>query len=401
MTSAVIITICVLLLIAYGFDITSSRTKIPSVILLILLGWLMRQASIHWNVYLPNLTPVLPVLGTVGLILIVLEGSLELELNRSKLTLVNKAFWMAFIAIIILAFLLSFSFQYAGYGSFKNNLTNSIPLCIISSAIAIPSARHLGFYEKEFVIYESSLSDIIGILLFNFVTLNATINVFSFGLFLKDFVLMVGVSFLSTIGLAWLFKKIDHHVKFVPIILLVILIYSVSKIYHLPSLVFILILGIFLGNLDELKTFRWIARLNPDGLDKEVVKFKDLTVEMTFLIRTLFFLLFGYLLETDDILNQETARWAFAIVTGAYIIRAIQLRWFGITFQPLLYIAPRGLITILLYLSIPVTQRISVVSKSLIIQVIILTALAMMIGLLTTPKMDREVETLDDKITQD
>lgn len=401
MTSVVIITICVLLLIAYGFDITSSRTKIPSVILLILLGWLLRQVSIYWGVYLPNLTPILPILGTIGLILIVLEGSLELELNRSKLTLINKAFWMALISIAVLAFLLSFAFQCAGYGSFKNNLTNSIPLCIISSAIAIPSARYLGFYEKEFVIYESSLSDIIGILLFNFITLNASINVFSFGLFLRDFVLMVVVSFLSTIGLAWLFKKIDHHVKFVPIILLVILIYSVSKIYHLPSLVFILILGIFLGNLDELKTVNWIARLNPADLNKEVTKFKELTVEMTFLIRTLFFLLFGYLLETDDILNQETARWAFGIVTGAYLIRAVQLRWFGITLQPLLYIAPRGLITILLFLSIPVSQRISVVSRSLIIQVIILTAFVMMIGLLTAPKVSQETKTLDDKITQD
>ena len=389
------------MLIAYGFDITSSRTKIPSVILLILLGWLMRQASAHWGVYLPNLTPILPILGTIGLILIVLEGSLELELNRSKFTLINKAFWMAFIPMVILAVLLSFAFQYFGYASFKNNFANAIPLCIISSAIAIPSARHLGFYDKEFVIYESSLSDIIGILLFNFITLNATINVFSFGLFLRDFVLMVVVSFLSTIGLAWLFKKIDHHVKFVPIILLVILIYSVSKIYHLPSLVFILILGIFLGNLDELKTVRWIARLNPADLDKEVAKFKDLTVEMTFLIRTLFFLLFGYLLETDDILNEETALWAFGIVAGAYIIRAIQLRWFGITMKPLLYIAPRGLITILLFLSIPVTQRIVVVNKSLIIQVIILTALGMMIGLLTAPKLPREIETLDDKIAQE
>lgn len=400
MTSAVIITICVLLLIAYGFDITSSKTKIPSVILLILLGWLMRQASMYWGVYLPNLTPILPILGTVGLILIVLEGSLELELNRSKFALINKAFWMALVAILVLAVWLSFAFQYVGYASFKNNLANAIPLCIISSAIAIPSARYLGFYEKEFVIYESSLSDIIGILLFNFITLNTTINVFSFGSFLRDLLLMIVVSFLSTIGLAWLFKKIDHHVKFVPIILLVILIYSVSKIYHLPSLVFILILGIFLGNLDELKTVKWIARLNPADLSKEVTKFKELTVEMTFLIRTLFFLLFGYLLETADILNQETALWAFAIVAGAYVIRIIQLRWFGIRLHPLLYIAPRGLITILLYLSIPISQRISVVGKSLIIQVIILTAVVMMIGLLIAPKRIEEKEMLDDKITQ-
>jgi Kef-type K+ transport system membrane component KefB len=39
--TTVIITICALLLIAYLFDLTSSKSKIPSVILLLLLGWLV------------------------------------------------------------------------------------------------------------------------------------------------------------------------------------------------------------------------------------------------------------------------------------------------------------------------------------------------------------------------
>ena len=390
-----------LLLIAYGFDITSPKTKVPSVILLILLGWLMRQVSMYWGISLPNLKPILPILGTVGLILIVLEGSLELELNRSKIRLIDKSFWVALIPMLALAFGLSFVLQYVGYPSFKNNLTNVIPICIISSAIAIPGARYLSAYDREFVIYESSLSDIIGILFFNFITFNASINLFSFGHFIKDLALMIIISFGTTVALALLLKKIDHHVKFVPIILLIILIYSISKFYHLPSLVFILILGMFLGNLDELKSVQWISRLNPDGLDREVAKLKELTAEMTFLIRTLFFLLFGYLLETADILNEDTALWAVAIVAGIYVIRSVQLKLSGIALHPLLYIAPRGLITILLYLSIPVALQIPIVSKSLIIQVIILTAFIMMIGLMTMPKKPNEVEMLDEKITQE
>ncbi|WP_420150161.1 sodium:proton antiporter [Spirosoma sp.] len=373
----------------------------PSVILLIVLGWIVRQISFYWEIAVPNLMPILPILGTVGLILIVLEGSLELELNRSKIKLINKSLWVALLPVFILAFLLDFAFQYFGYPSFKDNLANIIPLCIISSAIAIPSARFLTSSDREFVVYESSLSDIIGILFFNFITLNTTIDVFSFGHFIRDFTLMVIISFMATIGLAFLLKNIGHHVKFVPIILLVILIYSVSKIYHLPSLVFILILGIFLGNLDELKSLKWIAKLNPDSLNREVNRLKELTAEMTFLIRTLFFLLFGYLLETPDILNEKTALWALGIVIAIYAIRAIHLKLFGFKLYPLLYIAPRGLITILLYLSIPVTQQIDLVSKSLIIQVIILTALVMMVGLMTMPKVRDEVETLDEKIAQD
>ncbi|HAN66759.1 MAG TPA: sodium:proton antiporter, partial [Chitinophagaceae bacterium] len=78
MTTAIIISLCILVLLAYLFDITASRTRIPSVILLLATGWLVRQGAEKFSVYLPDLSPILPVLGTVGLIMIVLEGSLEL-----------------------------------------------------------------------------------------------------------------------------------------------------------------------------------------------------------------------------------------------------------------------------------------------------------------------------------
>ena len=42
------------------------------------------------------------------------------------------------------------------------------PLSIISSAVAIPSSAGLRQQEKEFVVYESTFSDILGIMLFNY-----------------------------------------------------------------------------------------------------------------------------------------------------------------------------------------------------------------------------------------
>ncbi|HRI35465.1 MAG TPA: hypothetical protein PLD02_17070, partial [Saprospiraceae bacterium] len=229
MTTTIIITFCVLLLIAYVFDLTSSKTKIPSVILLLLLGWSVRQLTVLLDFHLPDFSPILPVLGTVGLILIVLEGSLELELNKSKLGLIRKSFLGALVPLIALAFLLAFAFQYFGHFELKDSLTNAIPFCVISSAIAIPSVRNLSSHSKEFVIYESSLSDILGVLIFNFLALNETIDRFSFENFALQLLIITVVSFIATIGLSFLLSKIEHHIKFVPIILLVVLIYAVSK----------------------------------------------------------------------------------------------------------------------------------------------------------------------------
>lgn len=372
------------------FDLTSSKTKVPSVILLLLLGWLVRQITVWFDFQLPNFSPFLPVLGTIGLILIVLEGSLELELNKSKFNLIKKSFIGALLPMIALALLLAFSFRYYGNYSFKDSLTNAIPFCIISSAIAIPSIRNLSSQNKEYITYESSLSDILGVLLFNFLLLNETIDTTSFGHFVLQLLLISVVSFIATIGLSFLLNKVEHHIKFVPIILLVVLIYAVSEIYHLPGLIFILLFGLSIGNIDELKNVKWIEKIKTDELSKEVTKFKELTIEGAFLVRALFFLLFGYLIETTEVLNADTFIWALGIVFFIFAFRIIQLKLSKLPLLPLLFVAPRGLITILLFLSIDPTNSISFVNKSLIIQVVILTALPMIIALMTN-KPEREV----------
>ena len=386
MTGPIIVTLCILLLIAYAFDLTSSQTKIPSVILLLLLGWIVRQISHLLKIQIPDLTPLLPILGTVGLILIVLEGSLELELDKSKTTLIKKSFIVSFIPMITIAFLVGYIFHVVEHLPFKNCLTNVIPLCVISSAIAIPTVKHLTAANREFVIYESSFSDILGVVFFNFIALNTSFGWHSFGNFGLQLVLVTIISFIATIGLSVLLNKIDHHIKFAPIILLVILIYEVSKEYNLPALIFILSFGIFLGNLNELDHFKWIQKLHPNQLSKEVHKFKELITEATFLTRALFFLLFGYLIETAEILNTHTLVWAIGIVAAIFSIRAFVLWLTKMPVTPLLFIAPRGLITILLFFSIPAAQKIALVNRSLVIQVIILTVLVMMFGMMSSNK---------------
>lgn len=384
MTSAIIISICVLLLIAYIFDVSSPKTRIPSVILLLLVGWAVRQGANFLGLHIPDLSPILPVIGTVGLILVVLEGSLEVELNRSKLGLIVRSTVVALLPIILLSMLLAMAFEHFDGISFRTGLLNAIPLCVISSTIAISSSQNLPTKDSEFVTYESSLSDIFGVIFFNFVVRNEVIDLSSFTEFGAQIVIILVVTVAATLGLSFLLSKIKHHVKFLPIILLIILIYTIAKMYHLPALIFIFVLGLFIGNLDKFERFRFMKRLRPEILIKEVSRLQELTKEITFSIRSLFFLLFGYLIETSELLNTNTLVWAIAISGGIFLVRFIFLKLSGQNVFPLLFIAPRGLITILLFISIPVGQTTNLVNNSLIIQVIIITALIMMIGLMTT-----------------
>ena len=386
MTISIIITISILLLLAYVFDITASKTKIPSVILLLLLGFGAKFITESLNISVPKLNPILPILGTIGLILIVLEGSLELEINKSKLPLILKSSIVALIPLLVISFAIAYYLNNFEQLPLKLALASAIPIGIISSAIAIPSARNLMNNEKEFITYESSLSDIFGVIFFNFITLNDNIGSKTFGHFFLELLTMLAVSFVATLLLAGFLNKIKHHIKFVPMIILVLLIYGIAKLFHLPALIFILIFGLFIGNIDELRQYKFIQKFHPVNFTKDVHKFREITTELAFLIRALFFMLFGFLIDISDVLNSETILFALCITLGIFIVRFIVLRIFKLQTNPLIFIAPRGLITILLFLSIPISQQIEQIDKSLIIQVIILSALIMMIGLMRYKK---------------
>jgi hypothetical protein len=384
-------------LVSYIFALTSSKTKIPSVLLLLVLGWSIKQVVVFLGIEVPRLDSVLLVLATVGLVLIVLEGSLELKLDRSKFGLITKSFFGALIPILILTAAIGFAFHYIGEVPLRTAVINAIPFCVISSAIAIPSAVNLAARDKEFVIYESSLSDILGVLLFNFIYYNEVYDANTFGEFGIQILIILAVSFVATIGLSFLLARIDHHVKFVPIILIVVMLYTILKIYHLPGLIFILLFGLFVGHLGKLKNIRWIEKLVTYNPESEVKMFTVLTIEGTFLIRSLFFLDFGYLLETSELFDPATALWAFGMVTAFILVRALQLVISRLPLNPLLFVFPRGLITILLFLYIAPEWNIEFVNRSLIIQVIILTVLVMTLGsMLTSSEEADQIQENDD-----
>ncbi len=84
MTIGIILTLCILVLLAYIFDFTSAKTKIPSVMLLLFLGYIVRQLCNFFGINLINLQTILPVLGSIGLVLIVLEVLWSFNLTKQN-----------------------------------------------------------------------------------------------------------------------------------------------------------------------------------------------------------------------------------------------------------------------------------------------------------------------------
>lgn len=390
MTNATLIIIfCILLLLAYVFDLTASLTKIPSVFLLLVLGWLSKQLVLKLGISVPELTHLLPFLGKIGLILIVLEGSLELEVNRGNLRVIRRSFLLAVLPFLTLSFSLGFLCSWWYDCSLRSGLLNAIPLAIISGAVAISSAKHFSQADRDFITYESSFSNISGVLFFNFVVLYTGNWWRDILFFTWDIGLIIVVSLLATLALALLLKKINHSVKFLPIIIILILIYALVGKYHLPELIFTMVFGILLENTKKLKQSLLIrsfkANINFDVLFREVHKFKEIVGEGAFLLRTCFFLLFGFSIENHELLNIRATFGALALMLLIIAVRYIFLKLWRMPVYPLLFMAPRGLITILLFLSIPEGFSLPFIDRTLLIQLILLATFVMMIGVFMTP----------------
>lgn len=386
MVTTVIISLCLLLLLSYFFDITNSFTKIPSVILLLALGWFVNQISGLFEMNIPDLFPLLPLLGTLGLILIVLEGTLELELDKSKISIIRKTSVIALFPLLILSLGFAIYLHYEWDFTFRNSLINMIPFAVISSAIAIPSSINLGKDRREFITYESSLSDIFGVIFFNFATFGTAITWSSAAQFSWQFLLMIVISIAASLLLAFLLGKIDHHIKYGPIIIFSILIYEIAKVYHLPALIFILFFGLILGNIEKLKHFKIFKKVRFSKLNREVYHFKEVVIEATFIIRSMFFLVFGFVMDTEEIFNTDYFVWSVSIVVAIFLLRFIFLKFTKQEIMPLLCIAPRGLVTVLLFLAITPEQSISIFNQTVVLQVVLLSTFIMMLGLMFTER---------------
>lgn len=397
-----------LIIFSYLFDAFSRKTKFPSVILLMATGIIFRF-FISFSGYddFAFLDNLIPVLGTVGLILIVLEGAIELEINRKKMPLILKGFLAALVILIANIFALEWVFE--NIFGIQNTIAIlfAIPLSIISSAVAIPSAASLIDKEREFIIYESTFSDILGIMIFNYAIRQFESDQVLVGAeplisLVLQILGVIMISLLITYVLFRLMQQIDHNVKFFLILALLILVYAFGKLLHLPALVTIFIFGIFMSNVKSLLPRFLRNYLDLDATRKEIQEFHILTAESTFLVRTFFFLFFGFSIQLSNFKSIIPFFYGLIIFLIMFFIRYMYITFTSLKIKPspLVYMSPRGLISILLFIQLKDVSFISLdqspIDERVLLIVILSSMLVMLLGTMKKQK-DKEEIIIDDE----
>ncbi len=376
-----ILATCLLVITSYLFNVLSRKSGIPSVLLLLVTGIIVREVLIDNNVSVYVPARAVEICGIIGLIMIILEAGLDLQVGRNKLKLISNAFMSSLIILVVSTLCCSLFLFYYLKEDYLRCLIYALPLSVVSSAIVIPSISHLGEVKKEFLVYETSFSDILGILFFNYLIAGNLLEGWNITWFFGSILLAIVLSLVLSLFILLLLTRINTKIRFFLVFSILIFLYAGGKMLNLPALFIILLFGLIVSNW-QLSPFRrfykWITNKQINDVSHLL---HALTAESSFLIRTFFFFIFGLTIDIRLLFDIEVVLAGTVIVLLLLIIRFIYLRFFlHAHIFPELFFMPRGLITILLFYSIPEAFKLSKFNGGILFFVILMTSTIMMIG---------------------
>ncbi|MCB0639557.1 MAG: sodium:proton exchanger, partial [Lewinella sp.] len=192
------------------------------------------------------------------------------------------------------------------------------------------------------------------------------------------------VSVVASYLIIFIFQNIRSHTKLFLLIAVLLLLYAVGKQQHLSSLLIILIFGLIIANMKLFFRGRLGKWLHLERAEQIYEDLHLITMETAFVVRTFFFVIFGITISLASLANLDVALISGLIILSIYAIRWVILRIFiGKDILPQLFIAPRGLITILLFYNIPTEAQVPGFEPGILLFIIIGTSVLMTLALIS------------------
>jgi len=266
--------------------------------------------------------------------------------------------------------------------TFRECLVYGVTLGVVSSAIVLPSVHHLSESKRDFLIYEAAFSDVLGIMFFNFLATEASIEASSLVWLVGSVPLALVLSVAICLGLLLLLVKSRINVKFFLIFAVLLTVYIAGKKLGLPSLLTILMFGLVVNNWTSLKGVPLKAWFPNEAIQETSTLLKSITGETSFLIRTFFFVIFGMHIDVGLLANIHVWALGLLIVATLLLARFFYLRLVlrGEELLPGLFYIPRGLITVLLFFKIPSSLQLASFDEGILFFVVLATNVILMVA---------------------
>jgi lysylphosphatidylglycerol synthetase-like protein (DUF2156 family) len=216
----------------------------------------------------------------------------------------------------------------------------------------------------------------------------------------ESYTLAISVNFISTLVISiviallliYLFQYLEgkSNVKFFLFIAILTLLFSIGKLLHISSLLLIFIFGIILRNYSIIEKLKLSRFFNKDVFFNIQEDFHFIILETAFLIGTFFFLMFGANINVKDWLNVKVIIIGTIITAVIYLVRFVFLKLFNFKEKVSLnelFLAPRGLITIILFYKIPKEYHLQSFDTGIISFVVVFSIILMAYGIRKSKKI--------------
>ena len=278
-----------LLVLAFGANRLFRITRIPDLVVLLVMG-LVLGPVLHW-VDPAQFRTFTQILGSLALILILFEGGMELNLRKGLrhfpggVVLAFFGYGLAFAAVAGAA-------HWTLWLPWRPALLLGAVFGCTSSTVVMPVLQQLSVREpvRVTLLLESALGDVIGVLAVSSLMAPAGMGA-RFSGFMSGFAREAGIAAALGIAAGWLWwwlwpklasQKFSNTVAFG----IVLGIYAATHAAGGSGLLAVLAFGLMLGNLP--------ARA---GVAEQEIQFLSFHSELSFLVRSFFFVLLGIIVE--------------------------------------------------------------------------------------------------------
>ncbi|HEX4773393.1 MAG TPA: cation:proton antiporter [Bryobacteraceae bacterium] len=294
-----------LVFVAHAFTGLFSRTRIPDVLLLTIIGIII--GPVLHAAQPENFGSVGPVFATVTLIILLFEAGLTLDLDvlkgaiRTTLTLTLTNFAVTMISVAV------FTQMYPGLSRSLALILGAI-LGSTSPAVIVPLTRKLNMREssKTTLFLESAISDVLSIVISIGIVDSSRLGKVHVGQMVGQLVaafMMAGLAG-AACGFLWsaLLRRIrglENSIFTTPAFVFVL--FGVVELLGFSGYVAAAVFGAVLGNIEAFHGMNWLRRYLPQEPITLNETERVFIAEVTFLLKTFFFVYLGVSIKFRDL----------------------------------------------------------------------------------------------------
>lgn len=317
-----------LFFVGHGLQWFFLKTKIPDLLVLIGIGYLVGPVA-GW-IDPADLGKTGDLIATVALAVILYEGGLHLcakELLKNS----GPAAALSILNFVFISTISACAAHYFALQAWPIAILFGLAVSATSAAIVIPMVKHLsiGHSTKTVLSLEAAFTDVLAIVVFLVVCNSFSSGEFSVLSLLAGIgpktIISVGFGITGGIAWAWLRNRVPY---FTEIAFAgeawAIIIFGALESIHFNGAIGVFALGFTLSNLDFLP--KWIDdRLSHAPIPNEEL---ELLEEIILILRAFFFIYLGLLTRFD---NTDIVIFGFAIAVSILVVRYLIVRT---TFRP-------------------------------------------------------------------